>query len=217
MRPKGHYIVVEGLEGAGKSTALTAIKCLLSEQGIHDTITTREPGGTRVGETVRTVIKDASEKEPLDPRAELLLLYAARVQLMERVIRPALARGCWVLADRFELSTFAYQGGGRMLDKQMIAQLSTFCLHGIQPDLILFLDVSPQQGLRRARKRGKADRIERESLAFFTRVHDAYHAQLKQLQQVVIIDATQPLVTVQEALRAALLHYLSDHVTSTTD
>src|SRR5258708_6479514 len=107
MMTPGRFIVVEGLEGAGKSTALTTIKRYLVENAI-DVITTREPGGTHVGEITRQLLKESIPSEPLDPRAELLLFYAARVQLIEQVIRPALQRGSWVLADRFELSTFAY-------------------------------------------------------------------------------------------------------------
>ncbi|MDX2345856.1 MAG: dTMP kinase, partial [Legionella sp.] len=114
----GQFIILEGLEGAGKSTALTTIKRFLAPY-VPELITTREPGGTHVGETVRELIKHAPDAEPLEAHAELLLFYAARVQLIEQVIKPALARGAWVLADRFELSTWAYQGGGRELNQQM--------------------------------------------------------------------------------------------------
>lgn len=200
---RGRFIVVEGLEGAGKSTAITVIKRFL-ESLVPEIITTREPGGTRVGETARMLIKEVVPTEPLDSRTELLLLYAARVQLMEQVIRPALLRGCWVIADRFELSTWAYQGGGRKLDLSMIAHLSTFCLADFKPDLILFLDISPQQGLQRARMRGRTDRIEQESLAFFTDVRQAYHEQIKQMSHVKVIDAGRPLAVVQQSILSAL-------------
>jgi dTMP kinase len=205
---RGRFIVIEGLEGAGKSTALSTIKRFLSPH-VPEIIVTREPGGTKVGETARSLIKEINTSEPLDPRAELLLFYAARVQLLEQVILPALKRGCWVLADRFELSTFAYQGGGRQLDEDMIKRLSEFCLQDFTPDLILFLDISPKIGLERAHKRGKTDRIEQESLQFFTKVCQSYHKHIEQLQNVVVIDASQPLSSVQYSIRSALENYMS--------
>lgn len=207
MSELGRFIVVEGLEGAGKSTAVHTIKRFLSDN-IGHFITTREPGGTAVGEVIRQLIKHTPSDEHLDPRAELLLLYTSRVQLVNQVIKPALESGAWVLADRFELSTFAYQGGGRRLDVQMIEQLSAFCLKGFAPDLVLFLDVDPALGLRRALGRGEADRIEKESLDFFTAVCNAYHAKLKTMKQVVVIDANQPQEVVQQAIWDALSHYL---------
>lgn len=208
MSDRGHFIVVEGLEGAGKSTAIQTIKHFLAEQ-VGDFIATREPGGTTVGEAVRHLIKHAHDDESLDARAELLLLYASRVQLVERVIKPALNKGQWVLADRFELSTYAYQGGGRGLPNSAIDQLSALCLEKFSPDLILFLDVKPELGLARAFKRGAADRIEQESLDFFTGVYNAYHAKIKTLPQVVVIDASQSENEVQEAIIRALTHYMA--------
>lgn len=213
MLNKGHFIAVEGLEGAGKSTALQTIKRFLSDR-IPDLILTREPGGTRVGETARQLIKESVSTEPLDPRSELLLLYASRVQLVEQVIRPALNRGCWVLADRFELSTWAYQGGGRKIDKEMIRHLSSFCLQGFKPDLIIFLDINPQLGLKRVQKRGKFDRIEQESLVFFNDVYNGYKEQIKAMNNVAVIDASQPLVVVQNQIRSTLENYIKANVAS---
>lgn len=204
---KGHFIVVEGLEGAGKSTALNTIKQFLLEHKI-ELITTREPGGTRVGEVVRGLIKEVIPAEPLSIYTELLLLYAARVQLVEQLIRPALNRGCSILADRFELSTFAYQGGGRKLDETMIKQLSSFCLKDLKPDLIIFLDITPEKGLQRARKRGKTDRIEQESLLFFQDVYESYHKHIATLTNVAVIDASQPFAAVQNAIRLTLENYM---------
>jgi dTMP kinase len=211
MQNKGRFIVVEGLEGAGKSTAMNTIKQFLAGR-FTELVTTREPGGTRVGEAARRLIKESVPSEPVDPRSELLLLYASRVQLLEQVILPALNRGAWVLADRFELSTWAYQGGGRKLDREMITHLSSFCLRDIKPDLIIFLDISPQQGLKRVHKRGKADRIEQESLAFFSDVYNSYHEQIKTMDNVVVIDASKPLVAVQESICTALEKYLAAQI-----
>jgi dTMP kinase len=208
MSKIGHFIVVEGLEGAGKSTALATIKQFLTQQ-VDEFITTREPGGTAIGEVIRELIKHPPQHEHLDSRAELLLLYTSRVQLIEQVIKPALKRGASVLADRFELSTYAYQGGGRGLDIQMIQQLSKLCVEGISPNLILFLDVDPEIGLTRAQSRGHSDRIERESLVFFESVRRAYHETIKKLQQVVMIDANQPEMMVKQSITRALEHYFS--------
>lgn len=205
----GRLIVVEGLEGAGKSTAISTVLDCLNAHAL-DVITTREPGGTRVGEVARTLIKESIPDEPLDARAELLLLYASRVQLLEQVILPALRRGCWVVADRFELSTWAYQGGGRKLDTQVIAMLSSFCLQDFTPDLILFLDISPELGLERARLRGKVDRMEQESLPFFKDVYAAYHERIGQMKHVVSIDASQSLVKVQETIQSIMADYLRE-------
>lgn len=204
----GRFIVVEGLEGAGKSTAIQTIKSYLQAEQINF-IQTREPGGTRIGEELRKLLKEKIEGETLDPRAELLMLYAARVQLVEQVIRPALNNGIWVLADRFELSTFAYQGGGRGLDHEMIARLSNFCLQGFNPDLTLFLDIDPERGNERIRLRGQLDRIELESRAFFKRIYKAYHETIGRMTNVVCIDASQPLEMVQEVLLTQLKNFIS--------
>ncbi len=203
----GYFVVVEGLEGSGKSTALETIKQCL-EPVVSELVITREPGGTKLGEVVRTLLKTNFKDEVLDARAELLLFYAARVQLVEQVIRPALNRGAWVLADRFELSTHAYQGGGRGLDEAMIQQLSSFCLNGLQPDLTLFLDVSPKTGLNRAKARGSLDRIEQEHEDFFDAVHAAYHRQLKNRNNVVLIHAEEPITEVQKQLTSVMRKFM---------
>lgn len=210
MVKKGHFIVVEGLEGAGKTTAINTIKRYLASY-VSELIVTREPGGTHVGDVARRLIKDIVPDEPLDARAELLLFYAARVQLMQRVVLPALENGTWVIADRFELSTLAYQGGGRKLDASMISQLSAFCLDKFKPDLIVFLDVKPELGLQRAFARGKTDRIEQEALAFFQDVYDSYHHHIKHMDNVVVIDAGKPISVVRRSIKAALETYMNKH------
>lgn len=210
MTGKGCFIVVEGLEGAGKSTAIHTIKSYLASQGIP-VLLTREPGGTQVGEIVRTLIKEPIKDEPLDDRTELLLLYAARTQLLERVIRPAIDRGTWVIADRFELSTVAYQGGGRHLDQDMIARLSQISLKGFKPDLIMFLDIKPEDGLKRVAMRGKSDRIECEPLSFFNDVYQAYHQAIKEMDTVALIDASQSMENVQQNIMEHLTHFVRNH------
>lgn len=206
MIKRGRLVVIEGLEGAGKSTALHFLQTMLQAEGIQ-VITTREPGGTVVGETVRKLLTHA-EQESLDSKAELLLFYAARVQLLETVIKPALSQGIWVLADRWELSSFAYQGGGRGIHPTILKQLSDWCIGETQPDLLFYLDISPDIGLQRAQMRGKLDRIEQESLTFFQAVHAAYHSYLPRFRSTVTIDASQPLAQVHSDLERAMRQYL---------
>lgn len=203
---RGRLLVVEGLEGAGKSTAILCLQRLLEAKGVS-VMTTREPGGTVVGEAVRHLLKDADHQQPLDPRAELLLFYAARVQLLETVVKPALQQGTWVLADRCELSSFAYQGGGRAIPLEVLNQLSMLCVGEMQPDLLFYLDISPEIGLQRAQLRGKLDRIEQEPLSFFQTVHQAYQASLQRFASVAVIDANQSLPEVQAMLEQAFSAY----------
>ncbi|KTC98140.1 thymidylate kinase [Legionella erythra] len=207
---QGCFVVVEGLEGAGKSTVIKTIKQALESRQLT-VVTTREPGGTHIGETIRHLIKEPRPQEPMSAYTELLLLYAARVQLLDQVIRPALKKGEWVLADRFELSTFAYQGGGRQIDWNIIDAISRIALQGFQPDLILFLDIHPERGMERVTQRGESDRIEQESQAFFDRVNQAYHKKIKSLDNVALIDASQTLEAVQKSALLHLENFLTRH------
>lgn len=186
---RGQLIAIEGLEGAGKSTTVAQVSSLLTKKGIQY-ITTREPGGTAIGEELRAILKNPSYKTSLDDRSELLLMYASRIQLVKEVIHPALMKGVWVVADRFELSTMAYQGGGRGLDVEMLAHLSSFCLQGLKPDLTLYLDLDPEIGMQRVRARGAPDRIEQQHIDFFHRVHQSYIEQLDSYPNIHKIDAS---------------------------
>lgn len=206
----GKLIVIEGLEGAGKSTAINTVLEFLSQLNIK-TITTREPGGTAVGEVLRELIKSPKYKDVLDDKSELLLLYAARIQLLEEVIKPALNQGTWIVADRFELSTLAYQGGGRGLNPELIQQVSAFALNGFKPDLTLYLDISPEEGMKRARSRGEFDRIEQQSMSFFHRVHEHYLRHVQADSNAVQIDASRSLPEVQNALRKVLHAFTEQH------
>lgn len=203
----GKLIVIEGLEGAGKSTAVNTIIEFLSRLDIN-IITTREPGGTVIGEVLREVIKNPEYKDVLDDKSELLLLYTARIQLLEQVIKPALEQGTWVIADRFELSTMAYQGGGRGLDQNMIEHLSAFALDGFKPDLTLYLDISPEEGMQRVRSRGAFDRIEQQSIDFFNRVHESYLKHVEKNPYAIMIDASRPLPLVQQTIQEALKAFI---------
>jgi dTMP kinase len=206
----GKLIVIEGLEGAGKSTAVNNVIEILSQHHIT-TITTREPGGTPIGEVLRNLIKNPEYSGVLEDKSELLLLYAARIQLIEQTIKPALREGKWVIADRFELSTIAYQGGGRGLDLQMIKYLSAFCLDGFKPDLTLYLDISPETGMQRAKQRGEFDRIEQQAIEFFHRVHEAYIRHVDSNPDIVSIDASLSLNDVRYAIQNALNQFI-EHV-----
>ncbi|PLR53340.1 dTMP kinase [Chimaeribacter arupi] len=204
----GKFIVIEGLEGAGKTTARDTIVAALQEAGITDLVFTREPGGTPLAENLRTLIKEGIEGETLTDKAEVLMLYAARVQLVETVIKPALARGAWVIGDRHDLSSQAYQGGGRGIDPTMMAALRDIVLGAFSPDLTLYLDLPPAIGLERARQRGALDRIEQESLAFFERTRARYQALAAADPRIKTIDAAQPLPDVSAQITATLRAWL---------
>ncbi|PLR39949.1 dTMP kinase [Chimaeribacter arupi] len=204
----GKFIVIEGLEGAGKTTARDTIVAALQEAGITDLVFTREPGGTPLAESLRTLIKEGIEGETLTDKAEVLMLYAARVQLVETVIKPALARGAWVIGDRHDLSSQAYQGGGRGIDPTMMAALRDIVLGAFSPDLTLYLDLPPAIGLERARQRGALDRIEQESLAFFERTRARYQALAAADPRIKTIDAAQPLPDVSAQITATLRSWL---------
>ncbi len=210
MSLPGKLIVIEGLEGSGKSTAISTLVKSLQQNDIK-VETVREPGGTSIGETLRSILKNTEYKDRLDSRTELLILYAARVQLVEEVIKPALRQGIWIVADRFELSTFAYQGGGRGLDVQFIKRLSDFCLKDFKPDLTLFLDIEPELGMERARLRGEYDRIEQESMDFFHRIHKTYQQLAKTTGNLKRIDASAPLEVVQQEIKVIMDDYIKLH------
>lgn len=202
---KGHFIVIEGLEGAGKSTAVATVKNFLMN---HDQSFTevREPGGTPLAESLRALIKESWE-EYVTPQAELMVMYAARVQLVENLIKPALSKGLWVIGDRHDLSSQAYQGGGRELGPELLAQIRQLTLGDFRPDLTLYLDIDPALGLARAQGRGELDRIEKETLDFFQRTRQRYLELAASEPGVVTIDAGQPLDQVQTQIEKALQHY----------
>ena len=164
------FITFEGMEGSGKTTAIQAVALALTQAG-RQVCVTREPGGTPLGKEIRTWLLDP-HSQLQDPRSELLLFAADRLEHIAGVIRPALARGEVVLCDRFTDSTWAYQVGGRGLDADLVAY--GIGLAGLVPDLTFLLDVSPEEGLRRAGKRGALDRFEQEDMAFHVRVREAY-------------------------------------------
>jgi dTMP kinase len=193
----GRFITLEGGEGAGKSTVMEAVRERLASRGI-DVVVTREPGGTVLGEAVREIVLDPSRRD-LSAESELLLMFAARAQLVRELVRPALDAGQWVLSDRFTDASYAYQGAGRGQPEARIADLERWAA-GIRPDLTLLLDLPIAQGLARAGGRGKSDRIELESTDFFERVRAAYRARAAaEPQRFRVIDATKSIEDVRAA------------------
>lgn len=202
MTTLGRFIVVEGLEGAGKTSAIHTIQQWLNEHQIPF-ISTREPGGTPLAEQIRTLVKQVKD-EKVAPETELLLMYASRVQLVKTVIQPALQQGIWVVGDRHDLSSRAYQGGGRQLDESLINSIRQVVLGDLTPDLTLYLDIDPAIGLQRAQARGELDRIEQEQLAFFQRTRAKYLQIAATEPNIVTIDASQSMEQVQQQILNAL-------------
>ncbi|MGG4663007.1 dTMP kinase [Providencia vermicola] len=206
---KNQFIVIEGLEGAGKTTAINTVVDTLNHAGINDIVFSREPGGTPLAEKLRELIKQGIEGDKVTDKAELLMLYAARVQLVDTVIKPALAAGKWVVGDRHDMSSQAYQGGGRQIDRHLMQSLRDLVLGDFKPDLTLYLDLSPELGLQRARSRGELDRIEKESLAFFERTRERYLELAAADKSIITIDASQNIEQVQNDIRTVLLKWLA--------
>ncbi len=206
---KAKFIVVEGLEGAGKSTAMNAILEELAEHGITGVIRTREPGGTGLAEKLRSLVKEEHDGEQLQDMTELLLMYAARVQLVENVIKPALNRGEWVLGDRHDMSSQAYQGGGRQIEGQTMASLKDITLGRFKPDLTLYLDIDPKLGLERARGRGELDRIEKMDISFFERTRARYLELAAVDDTVIVVDAGNTIDAVAADIRHKLSYWFS--------
>jgi len=171
---RGCFITIEGIEGVGKSTQISAIVDTLKSQG-KKVILTREPGGTELGEAIRHLLL-STEYPPMNQRTELLLMFAARAEHIYAKIIPALDEGCWVVSDRFTDASYAYQGGGRNINLDKIMQLEDWVQEGFRPDFTFLLDAPVEVGLARARNRGPQDRIEQEDLDFFQRVRDLYLA-----------------------------------------
>ncbi len=196
MNPRGLFITVEGGEGVGKSTNIAFLRQQLKDAGV-ELVVTREPGGTPLGEELRTVLL-AVRDGGISAMAELLLIFAARAQHIEEVIEPALAAGRWVLCDRFTDATYAYQCGGRGLAREAVATLEVLVQGTLLPDCTLLLDAPVDTGMDRIRQRGKPDRFEREELAFFERVRGSYRQLATNSSgRYRIIDASQPLEAVQ--------------------
>ncbi|MCP4278931.1 MAG: dTMP kinase [Alteromonas sp.] len=207
---RGKFIVVEGLEGAGKSSVIGLIVQALKGAGKR-VEQTREPGGTPMAEAIRECVKHDWD-EIVSEETELLLMYAARVQLLTNKILPSLDAGAWVVGDRHDLSSQAYQGGGRGVSGKTMSAISDIALKGFKPDLTLYLDVEPAVGLERARGRGELDRIEQAGLAFFERTRAKYLSLAKQDESIVVVSAMQPM----EKVHQDVIAIINDYVTNTS-
>ena len=205
----GRFITIEGGEGAGKSTAQAFLAEKLAAQGIS-VLQTREPGGTPLAEAIRRNLLSVDEEAPV-AMAELLLVFAARAQHLAKVIEPALARGEWVLCDRFTDATYAYQGAGRGMSEVQINKLEELVQGERRPDTVLLMDMPPEIGLKRASARGALDRFAQEAQAFFERVREGYlrRANLAP-KRCVIVDAAEPLPQVQDALASVAARWFDD-------
>ena len=201
---KGFFITIEGIEGVGKSTNINAIKGYLTQKKI-DFIITREPGGTLLAEKIRDLLLEVNNDEKLSELSELLLIFASRAQHLEKLIKPALTKGKWVICDRFTDATYAYQGEGRGLDWGKISQLEELVQEHLRPDLTIILDLDPRLGLERAKGRGELDRFEQEKMEFFTKVRTAYlKIAAADPERCIVIDASSELAEVSALLLNAL-------------
>ncbi len=203
------FITLEGPEGSGKTSQIPPLTRFLQDQGLL-VITTREPGGTDIGDQVRAVLTNLSNTS-MHPRTEILLFLAARAQLVEQCIRPALNQGKLVLCDRYADSTLAYQGYGHGTDLALLRQLLNFATGSLWPDLTILLDIDPEKGLQRKRSGGEWNRLDAYELAFHQRVWKGYQALAQQEpQRWAIVDASQPFEAVQNQLRQTILNRLQD-------
>lgn len=209
MRHRGCFVSLEGIDGAGKSTHAAWLAQTLADRG-RTVVATREPGGTPLGEKLRTLLLH----ESMTHEAQVLLMFAARREHVDKVIAPALARGDVVICDRFTDATYAYQGGGHGVSPGAIASIESFVLHGLSPDITLLFDVPlavSRARLERAAAQGRVlDRFESEQQQFFERVRDAYHARAAaDPQRFRVIDSTQPVETVRAGLERIVLEILA--------
>jgi dTMP kinase len=204
MTESGKFITLEGVDGAGKSTHLAFVADWLRQQG-REVIVTREPGGTPLGEALRELLLHRE----MDADTELLLMFAARQAHLTGLIRPALARGAWVVSDRFTDASYAYQCGGRGLDAARIAALESWVQRGFAPDLTLLFDVTPEVAEARRSAARAADRFEREADSFFSRVREAYLARARdEPVRIRVLDARQSIAALQAEI-GTLLHSLT--------
>ena len=197
---KGRFITIDGVEGAGKSTQIDLICSYLHRKGI-DVVRTREPGGTDVGEKIRSVLLDVDNQE-MHSDTELLLMFSSRNELIQNKIIPALNNGSWVVSDRFTDASFAYQGGGRMLNLDRISKLEEWVLGDFKPDLTLLLDINVELGMTRIEARAAKDRIELEERAFFERVRSVFISRSEAFpERIKLIDASGTIDDIHEKIK----------------
>ena len=196
----GKFISIEGVEGAGKSTQVSFIQDYLTNLG-KIVVVTREPGGTELSEKIRNLLLEPSSNSMAND-TELLLMFASRAEHVSKVINPALQRGEWVLCDRFLDATYAYQGGGRGIQRQRIQQIADWTLRGLIPDLTLLFDLPVELGLERVLERKEdMDRFEQEKIDFFQKIRKSYLKSAKaEPNRIKIVDASLSITEIQEQL-----------------
>ena len=205
---RGKFITIEGTEGVGKTTNIQFIQDWLLAKNLTF-VATREPGGTPLAEQIRELLL-VPRDELVCNTAELLLMFAGRAQHINQVIEPNLNQGAWVLCDRFTDATYAYQGAGRDMSDNLIAELETIVQGNLRPDLTLILDIPVELGLQRANERSEPDRFEQEKMAFFHAVRNGYlNIAQQNPERCVVIDASQPLAAVQQTIQSALDEFWS--------
>lgn len=203
----GRFITVEGIDGAGKSSHIEWLREYLTAAG-HAVVVTREPGGTPLGESLRTILLN----EPMAPETEMMLMFAARAEHLSSVIRPALAQGAWVISDRFSDATYAYQVGGRGVAEHKFAALESWVQDGLQPDRTLLFDVSVETAQARLHDTRILDRFEREASDFHQRVRDAYHQRAARFpQRIRLVTSDMPMPVVREQILSELADFLNSN------
>jgi dTMP kinase len=206
MSIPGRFITFEGIDGAGKSTHINFVRAELARAG-REVVVTREPGGTALGEQLRELVL----RQPMSARTETLLMFAARCEHLEQVIRPALAQGRWVLCDRFTDATYAYQSGGRQLPAALVESLERWVHPDLQPDLTLLFDLDPALAARRLAAARAADRFESEQAEFFARVRAAYLARAAQFPaRFVVLDGAAAVESIRRDITARLAPWIAN-------
>lgn len=200
---KGLFITLEGTEGSGKSTQIAHIEAYLQQKN-RKYVKLREPGGTPISEKIRALLKAPDTDDVMANTTELLLMYAARAQLVETVIKPALAQGIDVICDRHNLSTIAYQGGGRQMDMSKIQAISEVVLGNFKPDLTILLDIDPKKGMQRAVQRGQLDRFEQSKMDFFERVRNTYLECAKSDKSIAVVNGDDSIENVSSNITKLL-------------
>jgi dTMP kinase len=202
---RGRFITLEGIDGAGKSTHVRWISRFLQQRGVRVKMT-REPGGTAAGEKLRRMVLEKHQR--LHPETETLLMFAARREHLDKLILPALKKGTWVLCDRFTDATFAYQSGGSGVPWDKVGTLEKWVHQGLQPDLTILFDLSPELGRQRAGRKRRPDRFEREREAYYQRVHEAYRRRAQAgAPRVQVLDAADSRAEVRKELEKILTRF----------
>ncbi|WP_343182378.1 dTMP kinase [Buchnera aphidicola] len=201
------FIAIEGLDGSGKTHSINIIKKIFNQYQIPYIIV-REPGSTPLSEKIRKIIKNDNIYENINKKTILLLIYAARMQLIENLIQPALKNNIWVIADRYVLSSYAYQGGGFKIHQSIIQQINKIVVKKLLPHLTIYLDVIPKIGLQRVLRRGNIDAIEKNNLNFFIRIRNMYLKYIKKNKNIIKINANLKKNIVHENIKNTLIKWL---------